>query len=211
MERRDQRGFTLLEILLVVAMLAILAGLAIFALDPATRLTDAANVQRQSDERTIFSAIQQHAIDNFGAFPSGIDTDTATVQILGTASSGCESTCGGINAASSCLDLSGDLVPTFIVDIPQDPTVGTDANTGYYVQRLANGRIVVQSCVLASGSGGGTPGGGGGGSSPSVLLLHFDGPDGISEFIDSSGRTAAVGNTSRSLLEYIETVKDNIF
>lgn len=140
------KGFTLLEILLVVAAIAILAGIVIVALNPGKQLGDTRNAQRSSDVNAILNAFYQYAIDNNGNFPSGLDDVNGTTQVLGTSASGCDTTCGAVTSTAACLDVSGDLVPTYLVDIPQDPQSGTDGNTDYYIDKDTNGRITVGSC-----------------------------------------------------------------
>jgi len=141
-----KRGFTLLEILLVVAAIAILAGIVIIAVNPGKQLGDTRNAQRRSDVNTIMNAVYQYAIDNSGSLPSGIDSTYTSAQVLGTAGSGLDSTCTATTTVAAGVDISGDLVPTYIVGIPTDPSTGTAANTDYYIDKDANGRITVGSC-----------------------------------------------------------------
>lgn len=141
-----QKGFTLLEILLVVAAIAILAGIVIVALNPGKQLGDTRNSQRSVDVNTIINAVYQYSLDNNGNFPSALDGVAGTSQVLGTASSGCDSTCTAATTVAACADLSGDLVSTYVVGIVVDPTTGTDANTDYYINKLGNGRLTVGAC-----------------------------------------------------------------
>ncbi len=52
------RAFTLLEMLLVIAIIAILAGIVIIAINPGRQLAQARNAQRASDLRALHSAVQ---------------------------------------------------------------------------------------------------------------------------------------------------------
>jgi len=144
--RHTQKGFTLLEILLVVAAIAILAGIVIVAINPNKQLGDTRNAQRRADVNTIMNAVYQYTIDNNGTLPSGIDSTYTSAQVLGTASSGLDSTCTATTTVAAGVDLTSVLVPTYIVGIPSDPSTGTAANTDYYINKDTNGRITVGSC-----------------------------------------------------------------
>ncbi|OGI83407.1 hypothetical protein A2997_01660 [Candidatus Nomurabacteria bacterium RIFCSPLOWO2_01_FULL_36_10b] len=128
-----QKGFTLLEVLLVVAIIAILAGIVILAINPNKQLADTRDTQRQSDVNTILSAVYQYSIDNNG-IPASI-TDAAT-EICMT-----DGVCAGLIDLS---DLTTD--ETYLVSIPSDPQCPSacDENgVGYTIEKTANGRIVV--------------------------------------------------------------------
>ena len=142
-KNNQQKGFTLLEILLVVAAIAILAGIVIVALNPGKQLGETRDGERRSDINTLMNATYQYSIDNNGDFPAAIDTATDTVQVIGTGSS---CTCDATAAEGTCVDLSGDLVPTYLAGIPTDPRYGSAEETKYYINRTADERIVVGAC-----------------------------------------------------------------
>jgi prepilin-type N-terminal cleavage/methylation domain-containing protein len=80
-----KQGFTLLELLLVIAIIAILAGLIIFNLNPAQRLQDTNDSRVRSDVESIANAISLYVIDRGGVFAS---LNIATTQeSLGPATS----------------------------------------------------------------------------------------------------------------------------
>lgn len=146
MNFKSNKGFTLLEVLLVVAAIGILAGIVIVALNPGKQLGDTRNAQRKSDVNAILNAIYQYAIDNNGNLPTGIDSISATAQVLGTAASGLDSTCTATTTVATGLNLSADIVPDYVVGIPMDPQTGSASNTDYYVNKDANGRLTVGAC-----------------------------------------------------------------
>ncbi|MEI6528746.1 MAG: prepilin-type N-terminal cleavage/methylation domain-containing protein [bacterium] len=139
----SKKGFTLLEILLVVGIIAILAGIVILAINPTRQLGQARNAQRRSDVLTIMNAVYQYAIDNQGNVPNTIPTNaaTSTICIFGTA--------GLIDktAAGGHVDLYTSLVgatSTYITAVPSDPNINSsDSETGYHIGKLASGRIFV--------------------------------------------------------------------
>lgn len=133
MKNINKKGFTLLEILLVVAAIAILAGIVIVAINPGKQLADTRNAQRQVNVNTILNGVYQYSIDNKGVLPVGI-TQTPT-EICKT---------GG-----NCLNLIDLSVlttnETYLTAIPTDPT-GVSANgTGYKIQQSVNGRITISA------------------------------------------------------------------
>ncbi len=139
-KKPSQKGFTLLEILLVVAAIAILAGIVILALNPNKQLADTRNAERRADVNTILSAAYQYAIDNNGSLPSTIPTSsscatTSTNEICQTGA-----TCTGL-VDLSVLTNSEE----YLTSMPTDPTGATTNGAGYHIAKSSNGRITVCS------------------------------------------------------------------
>ncbi len=143
---KKQQGFTLLEILLVVAAIAILAGIVIVAINPNKQLGDTRNTQRSSDVNALLNAVYQYSIDNDGSLPAGLDSVYSSAQVIGTVASGADSTCTATTTLAAALNLGTALVPTYLVSIPFDPMSGSGSNTEYYIDKDVNGRITVGSC-----------------------------------------------------------------
>lgn len=143
---QKQKGFTLIELLIVIVIISILAAIIYVAVDPATRFGDARNARRRAEIVSVLNAILKFQVDNDGTLPTGIDVVTTSSQVLGTAATGCDTTCGAATTVAACLDLSGDLVDEYLASIPIDPENGTAANTDYYLNRTASGRILIGAC-----------------------------------------------------------------
>jgi prepilin-type N-terminal cleavage/methylation domain-containing protein len=73
MTTKQNKGFTLLEILLVIAAIGILAAIVLVAINPNRQLSQARNTVRQADINTIQKAVEQYLIEN-GSYPSSIST-----------------------------------------------------------------------------------------------------------------------------------------
>lgn len=136
---KKQSGFTLIEILLVVAALAILAGIVVLAINPNKQLGDTRNSERSTSVSTILNAVYQYALDNNGSLPpsvAALTADTPT-EICATGAAVCTSLVDlGVLTASE----------KYLVTIPSDPQCPTACATngaGFQISRTANNRVKV--------------------------------------------------------------------
>lgn len=149
-KNKKLEGFTLVELLLVIGIIATLAVVVFVALDPAKRFQDARDAKRTSDVETILSAVHQYIIDNKGAIPADV---TSTEKQIGTSSDSCaiSTEIGGCSVAGECVDLSGTLAK-YLKDIPLDPTTGIGADhTHYSIMVNENGIVTVRACDAEGG------------------------------------------------------------
>ena len=135
-----KNGFTLIEVLLVIAILAILAAVVIIAINPAKQFSMARDAQRQSDVYSIMNALHQYALDHEGSFPDGITTDP--LEICRTGSLSCED-------KYDLSALTDD--QSYLVSIPIDPLCTpsnlncADSETGYFISLTQGGRMWVSA------------------------------------------------------------------
>lgn len=141
-----RKGFTLLEILLVVAAIGILAGIVILALNPGKQLADTRNSQRSVDVNTILNAVYQYSLDNDGSIPAAIGiTTTATPAPICSSAGGAD--CTGLSDLG-VLTTNGE----YLVSIPNDPSAATADSTGYTIIQDANGRVTVSAPSAEEGA-----------------------------------------------------------
>lgn len=153
MIKKINKAFTLLEILLVVAAIAILAGIVILAINPSKQLEDTNNSRRVADVRTISDSLYEYAIDHSGEFPEGIDE---TPRMLGTDTDDCRVYINDIlgETANECLDIKEYIAPVYTADIPYDPVIGSKEKTYYAVYKEKNRTKVVRLDSGGDDSGG---------------------------------------------------------
>lgn len=131
-EARYTNGFTLIEVLVVIALIGFLAAITIIAINPAQNFRDARNTQRRSDVTQILNAITQYTTQQ-GNTLAGLGTipTCPTLEDIGTG-------VGNLNLATG-------LVPNYIVAIPTDPNGGTASDTLYDICQTAGGRVTVSA------------------------------------------------------------------
>src|SRR3990167_1561395 len=98
------KGFTLIEILVVIGILAILLTIVLVAINPARNTQDARNTKRRSDVLNILNAVNQYYVAT-GNFPTGTPADGASAIDV-------KSAVGGTGTP-----FCTDLVPTYIAQL----------------------------------------------------------------------------------------------
>jgi len=137
--RSKASGFTLLEVLMVIGILAILSTLVLVAINPARQFKIARDSQRTSNVAAILSAIGQNLTDHSGQFVcDGVVTQLPTDKTN--------------MASGDGFDIGPCLVPDYISALPYDPskTNGhwvdeTMYDTGYWIQTDAYGRVTISA------------------------------------------------------------------
>lgn len=128
-----QKGFTLIEVLVVMGILAVLLAAVLIAINPNRQFGQARDTQRRNDILAILNAVQQNMADNKGSFNGPAITATPT-EIKKT---------GGI-------DLCAAIMPNYVSSLPVDPNSGnpvtdcsTSYSTNYQISKDSSGRITV--------------------------------------------------------------------
>jgi prepilin-type N-terminal cleavage/methylation domain-containing protein len=137
---RNKSGFTLLEILLVIAAIGILASIVIIAINPNRQLAQVRDTQRRFDLNTMYKAMYEYQIEN-GELPSGMTDYPNGAYIPVCQPSVSEIDCQNANG----ITLADDLVPLYTASLPQDPNASSATFTGYYVAYTVNQRPIAAS------------------------------------------------------------------
>jgi prepilin-type N-terminal cleavage/methylation domain-containing protein len=111
--QRTDSGFTIIELLIALAIIAALIATSLFIINPAQRLAETRNNERELDINTILNAIGQNISDNTGTFNCAAGPIPTTTTLMG----------------SSTYNLYDCLVFDYLSQIPADPTTGTEGNS----------------------------------------------------------------------------------
>ena len=133
-----QKGFTLVEILIVLALIAILVGAVLVALNPGRQFANGRNSTRYSHLNTLMNAVSSNAAENNGIFTcASAGTVPATATEMGS--------------AVGLYDIAPCLVTEYLSSMPIDPsdsdadwTSETSYATGYTIlQNATTGAITI--------------------------------------------------------------------
>ena len=163
MMKPNSKGFTLIEFLIIIAIIAILSAVVFVALDPLTRFKDTRDSRRWSDISSILDAIKIDQVDNGGSYLSAI-TNLAEGEVYMIAANanvtGCDDNCSSttpVTDDNNCVDLSGLVTEGYLADISISPngTYEWDASTtGYTLSKSAEGAITIEACEAENTAGG---------------------------------------------------------
>ncbi|MBP9759118.1 prepilin-type N-terminal cleavage/methylation domain-containing protein [Candidatus Dojkabacteria bacterium] len=122
--KREMRyGFTLLELLLVIAIIAVLAGIIMFSLKPADRLREANQTKYLSNANDLEKAFNSYVVDNGGNLPTAFNSLTyGYYDICRQGQSG------------SCVSLDELVTSGKMSSIPVDSDKLTATTTGFKVK-----------------------------------------------------------------------------
>ena len=117
--KRKQTGFTIVELLIVVVVIAILAAITIVAYTGIQ--TRARDSSRDVAVKSIRNALEMYKNDNNDTYPNA---------------------CGTVNTGCSSAGLSSTLVPTYVSAIARDPSSGVTINYVVGTNQTSYGLLV---------------------------------------------------------------------
>src|SRR3989338_1242964 len=138
---KRQKGFTLLELLIVMALIAILVGIVIAALNPGRQFALARNSTRYAHLNAVMNAISANSAENNGIFTCAAGALPAAATAMND---------DDADPLTAEYDIGPCLVTEYLSTMPYDPssnnahwTNETDYVSGYTISQDAEDRITV--------------------------------------------------------------------
>lgn len=128
----QNKGFTLVEILMVATIILVLSTIGVIALNPTRLMLNSRNNERSSDVSKILNIVWRYITEDENDINSlGTVPDCSTPLQIGT--------------GSGNLNLKNLFVPSYIEKIPEDPISGTESDTGYTICITTNNEIQISA------------------------------------------------------------------
>lgn len=152
--KKPQKGFTLIEILIVIGLIAVLATIVLIAINPARQFAQARDSQRTSNVNSVLNAVGQRIADCKGIFGGSCGTPAVVCPVLPIPSA--TPTTREVRrilndttaTTATTVGLKDCIVPTYMSALPFDPKITTGVDTHYdlVIESAANGgRITIQA------------------------------------------------------------------
>ncbi|MBP9802629.1 type II secretion system protein [Patescibacteria group bacterium] len=141
-----QKGFTLIELMIVIALIAFIGSVIFVAVDPAKRIGEAKDAVRLSNTLTIGKALSLAIMDH-DSVPVAMESLTGNTPYMlvtegGSTSGTCN--CNVLDEAISRVDMATEFQDYIGSYVPVDDDA-TDDDTGYYIVKT-NNKFQVSSC-----------------------------------------------------------------
>lgn len=151
MNRVYKHGFTLIEVIIVIAVIVFLATVIFVAVDPARRVGEARNAVRASDVENIKKAIEYY-VGEYHALPPALANLTNGTNYMLAASgdtTGASVSCAAVGSVTK-VDITNGAVGlfNFLPTIPIDPEQDAPYTngSGYYFQKQGNKITDIKPC-----------------------------------------------------------------
>lgn len=126
MRRSRHGGFTIVEMLLIIAIIGILATIVMMTVNPPKQIKKAENVRHVSGQQAVRDAVEQYYLDT-DANPNDAQLPTGFGQAMPICAA-------GVTADPTCVNMDL-LAPTYIAAIPRDPTEPNPNYSGFKIYK----------------------------------------------------------------------------
>lgn len=157
----NKRAFTLIELLIVIAIISIIASVVFVALDPLTRFRDSRDAKRWADINSLLSAIKIDQVDNGGNYLPAVTgmTPGEVYMIVDGVPGSPNCNAGNANCDTDvttetvpgdhCVNMAELVTQGYLGSIPISPKgdfTWTSSLSGYTIERNINGILTIRAC-----------------------------------------------------------------
>jgi len=136
-------GVTLMELLIVIAIIGMLATVVIVMINPRQQLAKARDTEREADVIAVLTVVLQYSAEHSGTLPD-TDGDPATNSF--PTSETCIGTGVGCFDLASAGEVGDTIVPNYLASLPSDSKDGNPpSDIGYTIWVDANNNLTASA------------------------------------------------------------------
>lgn len=139
-----QSGVTLVQLIVAVSVIIVLGAATYIWIDPTVKVGKAKDERRRHDILIVANAINDYANHQGGVLPV-LGAVTTDKKVLCESQGGSLLTCGA--SSQYCLKVDSDFLAEFLPQLPLDPDKTASTDSGYYLQKDSNNKLVVGACA----------------------------------------------------------------
>lgn len=145
---RDEHGFTLVELMVTIGIVAILMSIVLIALNPEKQFRSAREAKRMADVSVLLNATSQYLLDH--KTQETIPKDNISRYIAAGMYKG-KWDFSADPVPTPSINLCEVLTPTYSANIPSDPSLETEVtdcqnyDSGYMLTVSPSGRVIISA------------------------------------------------------------------